>query len=95
VKFFLTASPDERAERRFKEERELDSSVTLEETFADMCERDRRDSSRQDSPLRAADDAIMVDSTGQSIDEVFAKMMEAIRERSGARHSPGSDESRD
>ncbi len=86
VKFFLTAAPVERAGRRFKEEREQNSSVTLEATFADMCERDRRDSTREDSPLRAADDAIMVDSTGQSIDEVFAKMMEAIGKKKGDRH---------
>ena len=44
-----------------------------------MTERDRRDSTRADSPLKAADDAIMVDSTGLSIDEVFEKMMAARR----------------
>ena len=85
IKFFLTASPDERAERRFKEEQEQDSSVTFEETFADMCERDRRDTTRLDSPLKAADDAIMVDSTGASIDQVFQKMMVEIGKRSGGK----------
>lgn len=80
VKFFLTAIPEERAERRFKEDQSTSaSSATLAETLADMIERDRRDSTRADSPLRVADDAILVDSTGKSIDEVFEQMMEKIR----------------
>ncbi len=87
VKFFLTAAPQERAERRFNEERVQDPNVNFEETFADMVERDRRDETRVDSPLKVADDAIMVDSTGLSIDEVFAKMMNAIEGRSGGRPS--------
>lgn len=84
VKFFLTAVPQERAERRFNEERAQDPSADYEETFADMIERDRRDSTRSDSPLRAAEDAIMVDSTGLTIDQVFEKMMQAVREKAGA-----------
>src|SRR6266545_7451882 len=75
VKFFLTAVPQERATRRFNEERAQDPNADFEETFADMAERDRRDSTREDSPLKAAEDAILVDSTGLSIDEVFKKMM--------------------
>jgi cytidylate kinase len=43
-----------------------------------MIERDRRDSSRADSPLKVADDAIVIDSTGKSIDEVFEEMMQKI-----------------
>jgi len=81
VKFFLTALPQSRAERRFNEERALDSQVDFEATFADMVERDRRDSTRVDSPLKAADDAIVVDSTGLSIDEVLKKMMEEVRRK--------------
>jgi cytidylate kinase len=84
IKFFLTAVPQERAERRFNEERAQDPKTTFEETFADMAERDRRDETRADSPLKVADDAIVVDSTGLSIDEVFANMMAAIRTRSGS-----------
>ena len=83
VKFFLTALPHERAERRFQEDRVQDPSVNFAETFADMTERDRRDSTRADSPLKSADDAIMVDSTGLSIEEVFQKMMTAFQEKSG------------
>jgi CMP/dCMP kinase len=81
VKFFLTAEPDARARRRFSEEQSAQSDVTYEATFADMIERDRRDSSRADSPLAIAKDAIVLDSTGLSIDEVFEKMMEAVGER--------------
>ena len=76
IKFFLTAVPEERAERRFKEEHT--PSATLAETLAEMIERDRRDSTRADSPLKVADDAIVVDSTGKTIEEVFAQMMESI-----------------
>ena len=78
VKFFLTAVPQERAQRRFEEERAQDSRVSFEETFAEMSERDRRDETRADSPLVAADDAIIVDSTGLSIQEVFEKMMRKV-----------------
>jgi len=81
VKFFLTALPQARAERRFNEERAQDPSVSFEETFADMTERDARDSTRADSPLKKADDAIIVDSTGLAIDEVFQQMMAAIEEK--------------
>ena len=82
-KFFLTANPNERAERRYKEDQMTSSSsATLAETFADMIERDRRDSTRVDSPLKVADDAVVVDSTGKSIDEVLREMMEKIRSKS-------------
>lgn len=76
IKFFLTAAAEERAERRYKEDRlTASSSATYEETLADMIERDRRDSTRADSPLKVADDAIVIDSTGKNIDEVLAEMM--------------------
>lgn len=82
IKFFLTAVPEERAERRFKEDQMTSSAPSsLAETLADMIERDRRDSTRADSPLKIADDAIVVDSTGKSIDEVFKEMMERIANR--------------
>ena len=85
VKFFLTAVPQERATRRFNEERAQDPNADFEETFADMAERDRRDSTREDSPLKAADDAIIVDSTGLTIDDVFQKMIKAIENESGGK----------
>ena len=76
IKFFLTAVPEERAERRFREDKS--ASVTLAQTLAEMIERDRRDSTRADSPLKAADDAIIVDSTGKTIEEVFEEMMKRV-----------------
>ena len=79
IKFFLTAAPEERAERRYKEDQiSKTSTATLAETLADMTERDRRDSTRVDSPLKVAEDAIVIDSTGKNIDETFAEMMEKI-----------------
>src|ERR1041385_7056735 len=79
VKFFLTAVPEERAERRYKEDQmTAASSATLAETLADMIERDRRDSTRADSPLKVAGDAVVIDSTGKSIEEVFAEMMSHV-----------------
>jgi CMP/dCMP kinase len=83
VKFFLTADLNERAERRLVEEREHNAAATYEQTLADITERDRRDTTREDSPLVAADDAIVVDSSGMPIDDVFAKMMMIVKERTG------------
>ena len=78
IKFFLTAAPEERAERRFKEDRLANHDVSLAQTLTEMIERDRRDSTRADSPLKAADDAIVIDSSNLSIDEVFQRMMEHV-----------------
>jgi len=79
VKFYLTAVPEERANRRFTECREVDSSANYTEILADMTERDRRDSTRTDSPLKIASDAIVVESTNKSIDQVFTEMMDQIQ----------------
>lgn len=81
VKFFLTALPQARAERRFNEDRAQDPNVRFDETFADMTERDRRDSTRADSPLKIADDAVTIDSTGLSIEEVFQHMLATVQEK--------------
>jgi cytidylate kinase len=78
IKFFLDAAPKERAERRFKEDRLTHSDVSFEQTLAEMVERDRRDSTRADSPLKVADDAIVVDSSGLSIQQVFERMMDHV-----------------
>jgi len=76
VKFFLDAVPEERAERRLTEERETNPAATYDQTFADITERDRRDTTRADSPLMAAEEAIVIDSTGQPIEEVFQRILE-------------------
>lgn len=79
VKFFLTAGAEERAQRRYIEDQmTASSSATLAETLSDINERDRRDSTRADSPLKIADDAIVIDSTGKSIEEVFEEMMKNV-----------------
>jgi cytidylate kinase len=84
VKFFLDAVPEERAERRLAEEREHNAAATYEQTLVDITERDRRDTTRIDSPLFAAKDAIVIDSTGQPIDEVFRRMITIVRESPAA-----------
>ncbi len=83
VKFFLTAQCRMNARNDVFRRTRTGSEAPILKTFADMTERDRRDSTRADSPFKSADDAIMVDSTGLSIDEVFEKMMAAIEEKSG------------
>jgi CMP/dCMP kinase len=85
IKFFLTASPKERAERRFNEEREKNPATSFEETLADITERDRRDTSRTDSPLAIAKDAIVIDSTGLSVEEVLQAMLAAVRQKTEKR----------
>jgi len=81
VKFFLTAAPEERAHRRFEEDRVRAQDASFEETLADINKRDQRDSTRVDSPLAIAEDAIVIDSSELSIAEVFARMMDAIGAR--------------
>jgi cytidylate kinase len=78
VKFYLTASPGVRAERRFNEYREKDPALTFEQTLAEMESRDQRDTERVDSPLAIADDAVVIDSTGLTIEEVCARMLEVV-----------------
>jgi CMP/dCMP kinase len=83
-KFFLTATPEARAERRLAEERQLNPAATYEETLADMTERDARDSTRADSPLVAAVDAVVIDTTGVPIDEVLRQMMSIVQKQTGS-----------
>jgi cytidylate kinase len=78
VKIFLTASPEERAKRRYKQLKEKGLSVNLADLINEIRERDERDSQRATAPLRAADDALMLDSTQLSIDEVYSKAMERV-----------------
>jgi CMP/dCMP kinase len=82
IKFFLDAQVGERAERRLAEEREINPGAHFDQTLADIAERDRRDTTREDSPLVVAQDAIVIDSTGLSIEDVFQKMMKVVKARS-------------
>jgi CMP/dCMP kinase len=76
VKVFLTASPAERARRRAAERGEDPEAVLAEQAI-----RDKRDSKRAHSPLVAADDAVELDTTGLSIDEVVAKIADLVATR--------------
>ncbi|MDU4938400.1 MAG: (d)CMP kinase [Clostridium sp.] len=77
-KFFLTATPEERANRRFKELKERNIECEYEVILKDIIERDYKDSHREVDPLRKADDAIEVDTTGLNIIEVTEKINSVI-----------------
>lgn len=81
VKFFLTASADERAARRFAEDHKKGIEKSLEETLSDVLERDRADYERAVAPLRKAEDAIEVDSTGRSVEAILDEMERIVRAR--------------
>ena len=81
VKFFLTADERVRAERRWRELLARGRSVTLEEVLAEQRERDRRDRERAVAPLRPAEDAVVVDSTSMTPEQVVEKMMDVLRSR--------------
>lgn len=74
VKIFLTAEPHERARRRFEELRAKNPDVTLADIERDLAERDRIDTSRDDSPLECVPDAHLVDTTGLTEEEVIERL---------------------
>ena len=76
LKLFLTASPEVRAERRFKELEAKGEKPVLEEVLADVNDRDYRDTHRAESPLRQAEDAVVVDNSHMSREEQMAKIAE-------------------
>ena len=79
-KFFLTAKPEARAQRRFAEDTAKGRLSTYEETLAEINERDARDVSRADSPLTIAPDAIVIDTSELDLTEVFEQMLAKINE---------------
>ena len=79
VKLFVTASAEARAERRWWERRAKGEEIPLAEVAAEMAVRDARDAARDAAPMRAASDAVVLDTTGMTPDEVFARAMEAVR----------------
>ncbi len=80
VKFFLSASPEERGRRRYLELLAKGEDVTLEKTVAEVAARDARDEQREVAPLRMADDALLIDSTGVSIEDVLSRMSTIVRD---------------
>lgn len=83
VKIFLTASVQVRAKRRFLEMQEKGQSADLAEIEKEIAERDHRDMTREVSPLKQADDAVLVDTSEMSIDEVTARILEIVSEKIG------------
>ena len=75
VKVFLSASVEERARRRYQEMKAKGYDVDLSELQKEIAARDKQDSEREISPLRQADDAVLIDSTGLSIEEVTARIL--------------------
>ena len=80
VKIFLTASPAERALRRYKQLKEKGVAANLAALSLEIAERDRRDSTRTASPLVASADATMLDTTGMSVDGVIGRVLEIARD---------------
>jgi CMP/dCMP kinase len=70
LKIFLTASPETRAERRWREHQQKGDAIDLQKTLEEILERDRRDKERTNSPLVRAADAVVVDSTAMEPEEV-------------------------
>jgi len=83
VKFFLSASEEERARRRHSELRAADARASYAQVLAEMRERDARDSGRTHAPLKAAADAVVLDSTKLSAGEVTARILAAVRAAGG------------
>lgn len=79
-KVFLTASAEERAQRRYKQLKEKGVSVTLAGLLNEIAARDERDAGRAVAPLKPADDAVVVDSTGMPITEVIARVLAVLPE---------------
>ena len=81
IKFFLSATASQRGLRRYEELKEKGIDVDLQQTIAEVEERDAADTSRTHAPLRQADDALVVDSTHLSIDDVLKNMLSAVKNK--------------
>jgi cytidylate kinase len=84
VKIYLDAKPEERARRRASDPAHSGGPATVSEVATLLTERDRSDSTRSASPLYAASDAIVIDTTQKSVDEVVAAVMAVIRAKLGS-----------
>ena len=81
VKIFLTADPEERAMRRFKELEEKGSNVTYQEVLDDLKVRDYNDSHREIAPLKPAEDSVTVNTTGNTLEESIKLIIDTIKEK--------------
>lgn len=80
LKIFLTASPEDRATRRFAELQEKGIVTTYEEVLADMIQRDYDDSHRAEAPLKPAEDAVQVDTTGNTLEQSVALLKNMVKD---------------
>ncbi|MCR9229664.1 MAG: (d)CMP kinase [bacterium] len=83
-KFFLIADPEERARRRFDEMQGQDQEITQAEILQQIHQRDQRDESRTVAPLKPADDAVEINTSQLSIEEVLDQLEQTVRERQSA-----------
>ena len=80
-KFFLTASAEERAKRRYQELCEKGEDVSFDQVLRDIKQRDKNDSTRELNPLRQAEDAILLDTTEMGIDDVVSEILREVAEK--------------
>ena len=81
VKIFLTASPEERATRRYKELIEKGNDVKYEDVLSELIERDYNDSHREIAPLKPAEDSVTLDTTGLTLEESINEIIRIIKEK--------------
>ena len=81
VKFYLDAKPEERAKRRFEELTRNQANVGWRETLDEVVQRDKNDMTRSISPLRRAEDAVFIDSTGRSVEDIVEEMAGMVAQR--------------
>jgi cytidylate kinase len=78
LKIYLTASPEERARRRYKELKEKGFDVTFEDVLKEVLERDRKDENRKFAPLKIPNGAVVIDTTGKNLEEVLEEISNLI-----------------
>ena len=83
VKIFLTASPEERAKRRFEELTQKGEKVSFEKVLQDMIARDKQDSERAIAPLKPAPDAVKLDTSGNTIEQSIEEILSVVRGKLG------------
>ncbi len=81
IKIYLDASVEERARRRYEEQKQREEKITYEDILHNIMERDRVDSTRAIAPLRPAEDAVCINSDGKGIEEVFEMAIQIVRSR--------------
>ncbi|RLJ71374.1 cytidylate kinase [Hydrogenivirga caldilitoris] len=81
LKLFITATPEERARRRYEQLKKLGKTANYDEILTEIIERDKRDMEREIAPLKPAPDAVIIDTTGRSVEEVLSQILELIKEK--------------